>query len=265
MPLQSRHVPMTVEEYERLPFELGWKCDYHEGQAHYTPRDLPVITTLPVAPRTFTAPCPLRPAQPCDAGKLVEAYVAAFGETIEYCDYTQTQLEDAARRALADHFAGERGNPLAASRVALDPQNPEQLIGAALFLSGRDSARLDLLFVHPSWQGRQLATALVAAALNHLHQYGEQQLMSRYHIGNEASRRWHQRFGFDEAPDLRRAELYLQAARHEFWRLEQLGQLSTLERNHWLSECTLWQAQVDELERLAEQHGYAAVCAGYRW
>ena len=265
MPLQSRHVPMTEEEYLRLPFEIGWKCEYYDGQAHFTPRDLPVITTLKVAPREFNDPCPLRPAQTADCDQLVESYVAAFGDTIEYCDYSQAQLVNAAWCALTDHFAGERGNPLSASRVALDPNNREQLIGAALLTAGRDSARLDLLFVHPDWQGRQLATALVADAVNQLHLYGEQQLMSRYHIGNDASRRWHQRFGFCEEPDLRRAEVYLQAARHEFWRLEQLGQLSSLERNHWLSECALWQAQVDELERLAEKHGYAAVCAGSRW
>jgi L-amino acid N-acyltransferase YncA len=270
MPMQSRHVPMTEEEYLRLPFEVGWKCEYYDGQAHFTPRDLPVITTLSVTPRAVpphsgTARCPLRPAQTADANGLIETYVAAFGATIEYCDYTQAQLESAARRALTDHFAGERGNPLSASRVAVDPQQPDRLMGAALLLSGRDSARLDLLFVHPTWQGRQLATALLADAVNHLHDYGERQLMSRYHIGNEASRRWHQRCGFREEPDLRRAELYLQAARHELWRREKLGEWSAAERTHWLNECAQWQAQVDELERLAEAQGFAAVCAGYRW
>src|SRR4249920_1346584 len=100
MPIQSRHVPMSVEEYELLPFEPGWKCEYYDGQAHFTPRDHPVITTLQIAPRPLNTPCPLRPAQGTDADKLIEAYIAAFGATIEYCDYTDAKLEQAAQRTL---------------------------------------------------------------------------------------------------------------------------------------------------------------------
>ena len=73
MPMQSRHVPMSVEEYELLPFEPGWKCEYYDGQAHFTPRDHPVITTLQIAPRLLNALCPLRPARSTDADELIEA------------------------------------------------------------------------------------------------------------------------------------------------------------------------------------------------
>ncbi len=265
MPMQSRHVPMSVEEYELLPFEPGWKCEYYDGQAHFTPRDHPVITTLRVASHPINTPCRLRPAQSADADKLIEAYVAAFGTTIEYCDYTDAKLEQAARRVLDEHFSGERGNPLAASRVAIDPHDAEKLIGAALLSAGQSSARLDLLFVHPAWHGRGVATALVAEAVNHLHLYGEARLMSRYHIGNDASRRWHQRFGFVEEPDLPRARLYCTAVRQELWRREQLDDLTPEEHARLQAELDGWQAQVDELERIADEQGYETVCALYRW
>jgi len=265
MPMQSRHVPMSVEEYELLPFEPGWKCEYYDGQAHFTPRDHPVITTLQIAPRSFNAPCLLRPAQSADADKLMAAYLAAFAETIEYCDYTEAKLEKAARRTLTGHFSGKRGNPLSASRVAVDPHNTGKLLGAALLIAGRNCARLDLLFVHPAWQGRGTATALLADAVNHLHFQGAGRLLSRYHIGNDASRRWHQRFGFVEEPDLQRARLYCAAARQELWRRERLGDLTPKERARLQAELDVWQAQVDELEQIADERGYEAACALYLW
>jgi GNAT superfamily N-acetyltransferase len=265
MPMQSRHVPMSVEEYELLLFEPGWKCEYYDGQAHFTPRDHAVITTLQVTPRPLNAPCPLRPTQSADADRLIEAYVAAFAETIEYCDYTEAKLEKAARRALDAHFSAERGNPLSASRVAVNPHDTEKVLGAALFIAGRDCARLDLLFVHPAWHGRGVATALVTEAVNHLHFQGQTRLLSRYHIGNDTSRRWHQQFGFVEEPDLPRARLYRLAARQELWRRERLGDLTPEECIRLQAELDAWQTQVDEMERIADEHGYEAVCALYRW
>lgn len=263
--MQSRHVPMTIEEYELLPFEPGWKCEYYDGQAHFTPRYHPVITLLQVRPRVFTAPCPLRPATSADVEKLTEIYVRSFGATLEYCDYTNEELRAAAERALHEHFIGERGHPLSASRVALEPDNPHRLLGAALLITGRESAKLDLLFVRPDWQGCRLATALVSDAVNHLHRYGERRLMSRYHIGNDASRHWHQTFGFVEEPDLQRARLYLHATQRELWRRTQLNDLTEAERVRLEREQEQWQTQVEEFERLGKAQGFEAVCPDYRW
>jgi hypothetical protein len=89
--------------------------------------------------------------------------------------------------------------------------------------------------------------------------------MSRYHIGNDASRRWHQRFGFIEEPDLQRAQLYCTAARQELWRRERMGNLTPEERARLQAELDAWQAQVNELEQRADEQGYEAVCALYHW
>ena len=36
--MRSQHLPMTVEAYHRLPWKIGWKYEYWDGQVHITPR-----------------------------------------------------------------------------------------------------------------------------------------------------------------------------------------------------------------------------------
>jgi RimJ/RimL family protein N-acetyltransferase len=282
--MRSRHVQMTVEEYELLPFEPGWKCEYFNGCAHYTPRYQPVVTSMRVEPRPVETPLRFRPPRESDAEALVQPYVTSFGPTIEYCDYTPQQVEGAARRALHSHFCGERRVPHAASRVAVaapragrrakqntarsaDSDEPSggTPIGAALLVTGEFGVMLDLLFVAAEHQRRGTATALVAAAMAELHRAGVPTLTSRYHIGNEQSRDWHRRFGFVELPDLTVARLYERAARQEQWRRTKLGDLTPADRARLAAECKHWRRQVKALEQLEAEQGYEAVHPNLRW
>lgn len=266
--MRSRRVPMTLEEYELLPFEPGWKCEYVDGCAHFTPRHHAIITSLKVAPRQLINPPQIRPALPSDVPMLVEPYAAAFGETIEYCDYSRQQVKRAARDALQSHFAGLRGEPHPASRVAFElcgEGGEERLIGAALLVTGEFGAMLDLLFVAPDRQRRGVAEALASSVVNELHRLGHATLTSRYHIGNEQSRDWHRRFGFVELPDLAAARLYEQAARQELWRREKLGELTPRERERLRAECRRWGRHVKKLERLEAEEGFEAVHPNLRW
>src|SRR5262245_16231480 len=113
--MRSRSVSMTVDEYHLLPFEPGWKCEYWDGKAHYSPRFHAVVTTIPVAPRDMNADCALRQPAESDIEALTPVYAAAFGETIEYFGYSREQIADAARRDLNYYFAGEHGQPTSAS------------------------------------------------------------------------------------------------------------------------------------------------------
>jgi RimJ/RimL family protein N-acetyltransferase len=260
--MRSRVIPMTVDEYHLLPFEPGWKCEYWDGKAHYSPRHHALITTVAVAARDVNTDCLLRRPAESDIEPLASVYVAAFHETIEYFGYSQEQVAEAARRDLRNYFAGEQGHPTSASCLAIAPgSNPDEepIAGAAMVTLTGNGPLLYLLFVAPQWQRRGLATAMVSAAINELHDLGEKILTSRYHIGNEQSMAWHQRFGFVEKPDLRRANLYLQQAKVELWRRQKIGGLATEEREKLAAEVARWEAEVEELERIKGEKGFDAV------
>jgi RimJ/RimL family protein N-acetyltransferase len=260
--MRSHEVAMTVDEYELLPFEPGWKCEYWNGKAHYSPRYHAVVTTVAVAPREVNTECLLRQPAESDIEELAPVYLAAFGETIEYFGYSRAQIAEAARRDLRNYFAGEHGRPTSASCVAVvsGPNHDEEnFAGGAMVTSTEYGPLLYLLFVAPRWQRRGLARAMVSAAINKLHELGERTLTSRYHIGNEQSMVWHQRFGFVEAPDLRRAKLYLQQARVELWRRERIGPLTVEERENLAAAVARWQSEVERLELIEDQRGYDAV------
>lgn len=259
---------MTVDEYHLLPFEPGWKCEYWDGKAHYSPRYHAVVTTIAVAPRDVNTECLLRQPAESDIEPLTPVYVAAFRETIEYFGYSQEQITEAARRDLTNYFAGEHGRPTSASCLAIAPGSKldeEVFAGAAMVTLTKNGPLLYLLFVAPEWQRRGLATALISAAINELHELGEKTLTSKYHIGNEQSLAWHQRFGFVEEPDLQRARLYLQQAKVELWRREKSGSLTAEERATLTAGVARWEAEVKELERIEDQQGFDAVHPMTRW
>lgn len=258
---------MSVEEFHLQPEHPGWKKEYWDGQTHLTPRFHAVVTTVKVQPREVKSPCKLRPARREDLPRLIPIYVAAFGQTIEYCDYSIPKVEESARRALKDHFAGRRGDPLpGVSQVAFDDStDQEKLLGTALVGQTETGPLLDLLFVAPECHRQGIASALVSQVLNELHTAGETRLTSQYHIGNDESRLWHQRFGFIEEPDLKRARLYRMCARHELWRREQIGDLTSEEHARLKSECEFWEKQVEELERIEDEQGFEAVHPKVYW
>ena len=139
------------------------------------------------------------------------------------------------------------------------------LVGAALLIEKEGGQPLlDMLFVIPEWQRKGLSTALVSAAINELYRTGIKRLGSRYLLGNDGSRAWHQKFGFVEEPDLFLARWYYRHAQHELWRREKIGDLTEAEREVLSSEVDQWRVRVDELERISEREGLEAVLPGLR-
>jgi GNAT superfamily N-acetyltransferase len=262
--MKSQSIPMSWDELHRLPRPLGWKVEYWDGHAHLTPRPSSVLTTLAVGPRDVPADVSMRPAAPDDAPRLVPVFVAAFLDTIEYCDRGPAEVETSAREHVESYFAGTRGVPHPASRISLirGPQGArERITGAALVLERPDAPPLlDLLFVLPGQQRRGLATALVSAAVNELARAGFTHLRSVYSLGNEASRAWHQRFGFVEEPDLMLAQRLQTHAWHRLHLRELAGDLSDAERAGLEAECARQDAWVEELEARARRDGFESVC-----
>jgi RimJ/RimL family protein N-acetyltransferase len=269
--MRSEHFPISIEEFKLLPRRPGWKYEYWDGHAHLSPGHQTVSVVLEGDPlraseRQPAATCDpalQRPVERGDLPELAGAYLAAFRETIDFCDWPEARIEEQARQDLEGFFAGRRGEPLAASRLAVDgaaAAGEPRLVGAVLVLEvAPETALLDLLFVVPAWQRRGLATALLGAALQELKARGFTRLESRYHLGNEASGAWHRRCGFVEEPDLFLAQSMLRHAHHELWRHERLGHLGAAERAALEAECERRRVQVEELEARGRREGMEAV------
>lgn len=252
--MKSQRIPMTIEEFHRMPHRLGWKHEYYNGQAHITPSESAIVTaSLPVAPRPVIAPCSLRPPTEEDLNALIPVYYAAFAESADYCDMEMRMIVKSAQRNLTRYFIGERGRPLPESRLAVDG---EKIVGAALLVEEEGKAAfLDLLFVIPAWQRRGVANALLADALNALANAGYPELTSRFRLGNEASREWHHRFGFVDKPDHFMARHYFRHYQHEWERQRESSLLSPAEMETLAGQRDHWQRVIDELDERARREG----------
>lgn len=235
--MRSQHYPLSIEEYHRLPKKLGWKYEYWDGQVHISPSHRIATVTAKVIPCTITPTTPYPPSPPYfirsptedDTPALISAYLAAFSDDIEYCDWEPEQINDSARKAIQTYFTGERGNPHPASVIATTPGTGE-LIGAALLVQQKNGlVFLDMLYVIPAWQHQGVATALLAQVMNALHDTGIETLGSRYMLGNDASMNWHQQHGFSEEPDLFLTGYYYHWTCEELRRQEAQGDLTPAE------------------------------------
>ena len=259
---------MSIEEFELLPIRAGWKYEYWDGRAHITPREHGVIVAIPVTARRVNTTYVLKKVTSADAPELTTAFLEAFSDSVEYCDWETEKTSEAAEKAILSHFAGERGKPHLASRVAMGfdrERGCDSIVGAAMLAHAPRYSILDLLFVRPAWQRHGIARALLSDAMNELHSGGEAILKSAYHAANELSMNWHHRFGFVEEPDLMRARLHSSTARHELWRREKIGGLTDRERVELQLEADRWEIEVERLEKVADRQGYRAVAPILNW
>lgn len=261
--MRSQHIPMTVEEFELLPMKLGWKYEYWDGQTHISPRWQAVAATVQTRPSSIQFPSTIRPVTESDEPQLVTSYIEAFADSFDFCDWELSKITRAAKDDIRKILSGQRGHLFAASRVATvlpSETAAETIIGAAL-VTGSDGQPplLDILFAIPQWHRKGIATALVSAVSHDLYIARVEILESRYFLGNEESRAWHQQFGFTEEADLMLTRVYYHHAKHELWRREKIGGLLDGEHERLVAERDRWNARVEELEALAKEMGMEAV------
>jgi len=258
--MRSKHVPMTMEEFHRLPRKLGWKYEYWEKCAHISPAHHVVTTTIEITQRTINSPYKLRPVETGDEPRLVSLYFDAFKDTIDFCDWKPSKIKTSAEEDIRGFYTGKRGKPLPTSRVAVDEHAGSSVIGAVLIVErngdehdfppggGGTLPFMDILFIAPRRQRRGVAAALVSTAMDELYRSGHKRLKSHYHLGNEASRYWHRRFGFKDVVDHFLAERYYRHARYELRRRELLGNLTETGHRLLIAEVEKWKQRVDNLE-----------------
>ena len=248
--MKHQRLPMSVEEYRVLEQPFGWKVEYWDGQAHFTPRGMGGKTAIDL--RTVSLPQQINSQQhilvPVDvtyAEQMMAGYFDAFINSVEFCDWPVQDFQRSAERCINRYFEGKRGEPLPASVIALN--SDKGLVGLALFVVGKEQRpHLDLLYVRSSFQRQGIATAMLHHGISHLLKAKFQELSSSYHTCNHISRQWHHKLGFQDIYDWYYLRLKIGWLRNEIWRRKKLGMLTDLDELR--REQEYYQAQLEEKE-----------------
>jgi GNAT superfamily N-acetyltransferase len=244
--MQHQRIPMSVDAYHLMEQPFGYKVEYWDDHAVISPRENHVVTQLTVVRRVVPSVCRLVALDPSRQQEMAEAFFDAFHDTVEFCDWHDSTIREYANRSISGYFAGKRGVPHPASVMALAQDG--SIIGLALLLTDEaGDVCLDLLCVVPAYQRQEIATCMVATAVNHLAVLGVETLSSAYHICNESSRNWHHLFGFMDVYDQMYIRLKYAWYRNEVWRRDKLGLFDGLDALK--AERDFWLAQLDERNR----------------
>lgn len=249
--MKSLKIPMTIEEFELAEFPFGWKDEYCDGFAYLTPREHGVLMKTAVQSRQTQPAVVINPIESATFEELCELFFAAFVESVEFCDYTKTEIRREAQKNVKKFFDGKRGIPsLELSRVAVSPKAKKKLIGACLVAKYKYGYKNEILFVRPKMQKIGVGTALVSAVLNDLTEMGEKVFWSEYHICNKTSEAWHRKFGFIEETDILTAKFRRSHLRRQMWRNEKLV---NSQKNEELKPVLLKaEAEVERLQKIEE-------------
>lgn len=246
---------MSFEEYEVLERPFGWKVEYWDGQARLTPRSMGVTSCLDLNHASTQQPgnqeYALIRVEATHAEQMIAGYFEAFADSVEFCNWPLADIQRSGERCIARYFSGHRGEPLAASVIALQP-NTQELAGLALFvLTAERKPHLDLLYVLPSFQRQGIATAMLHRGVSHLVKTEATELSSAYHVCNQHSRQWHHKLGFRDVYGQHYIRLRAAWLGNEIWRKEKLGMLIGLDKLR--QEQEEWQSQVKSYEEVWAQ------------
>lgn len=246
MPRPHPVLPMTMDEFEHMAHRLGWKHEYWDGAAQLSTQESAVASFQRSVDVNLARPSSLdgeqvRPVRIEDEAGLVELFVLAFDDAVEYAGWPDRLYRRDARDSIASLFGlPTKQRPHRANNGRLDASfvitGGERILAAVLIRSIGRGPILEPIMVHPAHQRRGLGTVLLSATLDALRMGGESTLFSRCQLGNEASLAWHEKQGFEEIPN------YF-AATHR-WR-----------HFAWLAEHYQFHHQPDqaaEMQRLAE-------------
>ena len=239
---------MSFAEYEVLEQPFGWKVEYWDGQARFTPRGIGVTTRIDLIDNSLLWQSTIQqhtliPADSTYAEQMIDKYVEVFSDSVEFCGWPLEEIEKSAERDIQRYFTGQRGEPLPGSVIALEPHS-QQLAGLALFILKKGQRpHLELLYVRSQFQRQGMATAMVISGINSLRSAKFNELFSTYHICNQESQQWHHTFGFQDVYDAYYVRLRLGWLQREIWRREKLALMKGSDA--LIKERDQWQSQLD--------------------
>jgi GNAT superfamily N-acetyltransferase len=253
--LRAIHRRMSFATFERIPRRPGWKHEYYGGMAHIRPATVMVTFRLDLDRGKAVRRPGLRAVDPADAAALEAPFLAAFAAAPEYANYDARRFRKAAAEYFCRFFGDERAVWFPGSVVASIGGTP---VGAALVKLGESGPLLDCLFVHPNYERRGLATAMVARLVQALRRGDARQMLSHAMLANEASLQWHHRFGFVEVPDLRVASYRRLCYEHEVERHRSLNDIPEAELAELTKAAAQCRAEVRRLEEMEEKDFWSA-------
>jgi len=227
--------------YHLIEHPFGYKVEYAQGQAVFTPREHVISTCLsrPLTfKRSFNNTYTLHPVDPTRQAEYIATFFAVFKQSIEFCGWSPAAVHATAVRNIEAYFTGQRGEPHPASVMAL--QADGSLAALALVVrNAQQRYELDLLYVMPECRQQGLASTLLNTIVQHLMQQSIHTLWSTWHICNQASRNWHHKMGFVDQYDWIYRRLKCAWYQREIWRHEQLGWHEPLP--HLQAKLAIWQ------------------------
>ncbi len=225
--MQPVRLPITIEQFHKLPRNPAFKYEYFAGEAWLSPRPrffhaLLDLSTLESRGLDWIDPqTAVRPLEPTDWDELNGLFGAAFRTRQPFGGLSDQEREQAARTCLQRTRTGHDG-PLIekACFLAFRPEE-NQPAGAILItlIPGGDPTgwesylwtepappdwlerrlgrpHLTWIFVDPFLTDRGVGTALLNAAGRALLGLGYRELASTFLLGNDSSLLWHWRNGF---------------------------------------------------------------------
>ena len=254
---------MSPEEFENVPWRLGWKHEYYSGKLHMTHSQTAVVHfRLSLAPRPDEPAAAIQPIKPEDRAAVLALYRLAFREAPEFADLDRRQFFDLAARNV-DRFFAEAVQPWFDASCLV--REERRLLAAAFIVIDEGEPVLQPLFVRPALQRRGWGTRLMNQVVNRLRAAGATHLNSHCHLANSVSEAWHRRFGFEEIPDewvlAHRARFYL----HEQRRRDRLGEWAPGERDDWVRQTEYWDGEWKRLREMNRRAFEATVLQVRGW
>jgi GNAT superfamily N-acetyltransferase len=222
--MSTIELPLTVEDFRKLPRHPAYKYEYLNRRACLVPRakfyhamlDLNGSQIDGGTPRNVTT----RLIEDGDIPNLEMVFAAAFAAYLPFAALEASRRAQAAQDALLKVRTGGEGPWIRKTSFLAVAQ--ENKLAGAIFItllpeedpSGWDSFRwreppppdaidrrlgrphITWIFVSPMHAGLGIGTALLAASTLELRRMGFMRLASTFMLGNESSMLWHWRNGF---------------------------------------------------------------------
>ena len=204
-------LPLTLEQFRRLPWNPAYKYEFIEGHAWLSPRPKNSHAVLdlqnfvrPVAEILAHDELLVRPLQENDWAAMPTLFAGAFNQVQPFASLTDEKRTSASEDCLGETHDEAEGPLVPDACLVAARVIDNSLVGAIIITLPPAYAiegvvglpHLTWIFVS-HWHARHgVGSALLDGAVKALLQLGYKELVSTFLMGNESSMLWHWKAGF---------------------------------------------------------------------